>query len=125
MELLNSLCIIESEQMAEDGREYVVRLNPEHFIYRAHFPGEPITPGVCILQTAVELLSLATDRKLSLASADNVKFLNVISPLESPSVRFSIRGIQSEDGLLKASVTASGDNVTFARMSVHCKEIVR
>ena len=22
-----------------------LRLNPEHFIYQAHFPGEPVTPG--------------------------------------------------------------------------------
>ena len=34
---------------------YEIALNAQHFIYQAHFPGEPITPGVCILQMACEL----------------------------------------------------------------------
>ena len=37
---------------------YEIALNAQHFIYQAHFPGEPITPGVCILQMACELLGV-------------------------------------------------------------------
>ena len=57
MKLLDSLFSIVSAS-SEDGRHvYTIRLNPEHFIYKAHFPGEPITPGVCIMQIAIELRS--------------------------------------------------------------------
>ena len=53
----NNLYFIDAAQRTEDGAVYTLRLNPDHVIYKAHFPGEPITPGVCILQIGQELLS--------------------------------------------------------------------
>ena len=37
-----------------DKQCFTIRLNGEHEIFKAHFPGEPITPGVCQLQMVVE-----------------------------------------------------------------------
>ena len=34
-----------------------IRLLPDNVIYKAHFPEKPITPGVCIVQMAVELFA--------------------------------------------------------------------
>lgn len=42
---------------SRSNTSFRLRLNPEHFIYQAHFPGEPVTPGVCILQIGKELLA--------------------------------------------------------------------
>ena len=66
MKLLNSLYSIVSESVTESGRDYNIVLDAEHFIYKAHFPGEPITPGVCIMQIAVELLSLHCGKPLAI-----------------------------------------------------------
>ncbi len=46
-----------------------VRLLPESPIYKAHFPGYPVTPGVTLVQMALELMG----RKL--ASAKDIKFV--------------------------------------------------
>ena len=56
MRLHNSLYTIQSKQSQDDAAQYVLILNAEHEIYKAHFPGRPITPGVCLLQIAKELL---------------------------------------------------------------------
>ena len=49
-------------------------------IYKGHFPGKPITPGVCMIGAVVELLSQATGKTLQLAKANNIKYLSMMSP---------------------------------------------
>lgn len=77
------------------GAEFTIRLNPEHKIYRAHFPGDPITPGVCIIQIGLELLGLALGCGLELCRVKNVKFLSILRPAGVP-VTVSIRKITEE-----------------------------
>ena len=50
---------LEDRTLGQSG--FNVILNPDHLIYKAHFPGQPVTPGVCILQMIRELLSVEMD----------------------------------------------------------------
>lgn len=59
-----------------------VRMLPESPIYKAHFPEYPITPGVTLLQIALELIG----RKL--LSAKEIKFTAPILPGDGVLVRF-------------------------------------
>lgn len=59
---------------------YRIRLNPGHEIYKAHFPEQPITPGVIIVRMAMELLSDALGRKAHLVGAPNIKFSSPLFP---------------------------------------------
>ena len=61
----------------------LVRLLPESPIYKAHFPGYPITPGVTLLQMALELMG---ERKLQ--SAKEIKFVAPVLPGDGIQVRF-------------------------------------
>ena len=123
MKLLNSLYSIVSESVTESGRDYNIVLDAEHFIYKAHFPGEPITPGVCIMQIAVELLSLHCGKPLAVDTVKNIKFLKIISPAEIPGVCFSVSKVEAEDSKVKAQVSVSGGGETYAKLSLICKAI--
>ena len=123
MKLLNSLYRIVSESVTESGREYNIVLDAEHFIYKAHFPGEPITPGVCIMQIAVELLSLHCGKPLAIDTVKNIKFLKIISPTEIPGVCFSVSKVEAEDSKVKAQVSVSGGGETYAKLSLICMTI--
>lgn len=120
MKLLNSLYSIVSESVTESGRDYNIVLDAEHFIYKAHFPGEPITPGVCIMQIAVELLSLHCGKPLAIDTVKNIKFLKIISPAEIPGVCFSVSKVEAEDSKVKAQVSVSGGGETYAKLSLIC-----
>ena len=87
MMLLNDFYQI-TEQASQAFR---IRLNPAHEIYRAHFPGQPITPGVCQIQLVTELLSQLLDAEATLTDCKNVKYLSVVRPEETPelTVRFA------------------------------------
>lgn len=123
MKLLDSLYTIVSETANESGHEFELKLNPEHFIYQAHFPGEPITPGVCIMQIAVELFEVALKTPIALNTVKNIKFLRIISPNEVTDVKYSLQKITKEDGLLKVQVTVSAGEEVYAKLSLVCNEI--
>ena len=107
----------------EDGADilYEIRLDEKHFIYQAHFPNEPITPGVCIIQIAKELLEDILHQRLEIQTVKNVKFLSVISPTESPLITYHFSPISITKGGCKSQVTVSSKKGTFAKLSFICK----
>lgn len=118
MKLLDSLFIVESA--IDDGDSYQVQLkmNPKHFIYDAHFPGNPITPGVCIVQTAGELLQRELKRDIYLQTVKNVKFLSLLIPAEDKSFSYSFSSIKETSTELCAKVVVSDEMQIFAKMSL-------
>ena len=123
MKLLDSLYTIVSDSSIDCGHEFDLKLNPEHFIYQAHFPGEPITPGVCIMQIAVELFEVALNTPIELNTVKNIKFLRIISPNEVTEVKYSLQKITKEDDMFKVQVTVSANEDVYAKLSLICNEI--
>lgn len=123
MKLLNSLYVIKSTESDEDKYVFNITLDEGHFIYKAHFPGEPITPGVCIMQIAKELLEEAIKSPLNLTTVKNIKFLKIISPNEVTDICYTLSKIV-EDGesvKVQVSVTAGGD--IYAKLSLVCQRV--
>lgn len=121
MILKNSLYVIEGQSASEGAVCYDIRLQPEHTIYKAHFPGEPITPGVCVIQIAKELLEEHLQRPLAIKAVKNVKFLAVVSPLEHPCVRYTFRQIQDTSEVVTAQVDVSDGETSLTAISFTCK----
>ena len=49
--------------LAQEGHyAFRVRLDASHPVYRGHFPGHPVLPGVCPLQPDRESLNRGTGR---------------------------------------------------------------
>ena len=86
-------------------------------IYKAHFPGFPVTPGVCIVGMAVELASALTGKKLSLSEAKDIKFVTPIFPKGETRIDFDLA---LEDETLKAVV--SEDGAVCAKMTITVKQ---
>lgn len=94
-----------------------VRFNRNHRIYSVHFPGNPITPGACILQAATELLSQHLGREMTITKARNIKFINLIHPSDDNIVDFIFRVSANDDGTYNASVNVCNDSVTYVKIS--------
>lgn len=106
-------------QSENDGsaHEYTIQLNSNSPIYQGHFPDNPITPGVVIIGTARELIESSTGLKLQLNEVPSVKYTSILSPIDSPTVKYIINTTSDED-TVKAKVTVKNDTITFARMSL-------
>ncbi|MDR1918506.1 MAG: glycosyltransferase [Tannerellaceae bacterium] len=103
--------------------EYILSLNKEHFIYRAHFPGNPITPGVCLIQMCKELMEAHSGEKLFLRKIVNVKFLSVINPLEHEALRLAFSKVSTVDDGFKCSVSVYWETIQFAKLSLFLQRI--
>lgn len=122
MKLKNSLYNIINSEPTAKGVRFDIQLNPEHTIYKAHFPGQPITPGVCIVQIAVELLEEHLNAPLQLKTAKNVKFLSVISPCENKCISYELQNISEEDGMVKWQTVVTSSQNNFAKLSLVCQK---
>lgn len=68
----------------------LLQLNPEHAVFAGHFPGQPVVPGVCMVQMVKEILETVTGHALQLKTADHIKFLSMVNPQESVELKATI-----------------------------------
>ena len=82
--LLNNFFEIKEKVATKSGEKVIVSsriaINKAHPIFKGHFPGQPVVPGVCMIQMVKEILESHLSIKLLLTSAANIKFLSVINP---------------------------------------------
>ena len=105
--------------LSESESGAVVRLLPDSVIYRSHFPDRPVTPGVCVVRMVRELLGRHLGVELALVDALNVKFLQVIDPVEYPEIIVRFLKIDREDGgVLKVSAAVSAGETTLCKLSL-------
>lgn len=118
MDFLDNLFIIQSTEETETGFTATLRCNPAHPVYQAHFPGNPITPGACLLKTAGEVLQRKTGRPLYLKSSKNIKYLSLLIPEAEKEVRFEFsKFTETEDGF-KAHVVIADETTVYTKMSL-------
>jgi 3-hydroxyacyl-[acyl-carrier-protein] dehydratase len=96
----------------------------DSIIYRAHFPEQPITPGVCIIQIATELLGELMGAEFELCAVQNAKFLVVINPLETSGVTYTFKkiAIDEESGTCKVSAIVTKGETTYTKLSIAYKK---
>jgi 3-hydroxyacyl-[acyl-carrier-protein] dehydratase len=122
---LDELTLLEPGQ-AGTGR---YRLRPDAPFLRGHFPGQPLMPGVLLIEAAAQLAGTVAQSDprhpplpgLKLAAVRNAKFLDVVRPGDELVIQARILGrigrlIQAtasasvaERLVLKVELTLSGD----------------
>lgn len=87
--LMNDFYRIEYLQRDPNSVSCRVAFNTQHDIFKGHFPGQPIVPGICMMEMVKELLEQQTDQRLWMRNAGQVKFLQMITPDVQPMVEIS------------------------------------
>ncbi|MGN0236669.1 MAG: beta-hydroxyacyl-ACP dehydratase [Lepagella sp.] len=103
-----------------DARSFSLELIEECPIYRAHFPERPITPGVCIIQIAAELIASLLQQDLLLSDVSNAKFLAVIDPSATKRISVSFDKISpgGDDLSIKTQIRVHNDETLFSKLSL-------
>lgn len=81
-----------------------IKLNREHKIFEGHFPGNPVMPGVCMIQIIKELTEKAVGKSLFLNTSSNVKFMAIINPEKNDILCLNLV-ISQTDGQIKVKNT--------------------
>lgn len=118
MNFLDNLFITQSITETGDGFEAVVRCNPNHDVYKAHFPGNPITPGACMLQEAGVLMQEKKGRPMFLKVAKNIKYLSLLVPAEGKVAKFIFSRVVENETECKAQVVVADEDNVYTKMSL-------
>src|SRR4051812_13089298 len=78
----------------------MVEINAGHPIFHGHFKQIPITPGVCIIQMIKEIVSEKLQTQLFLEEGNNIKFLAMVNPLETPELTIQFQLTPVENSLI-------------------------
>ena len=121
--LKDSLYKIQNVKDMPEGVSFSISLNRECPIYAAHFPGMPITPGVCILQMVEELLADYTHKKLQTTAIKNAKFLSMLKPTDEV-LEVNLFSVKQEDEKIKVQSTVMDSSGTiYAKISIICNVV--
>ena len=123
MKLRDNLYNISGVQQTPESVTYSIQLNRDCIIYEAHFPGMPITPGVCILQMVEELLADYTHKKLQTTAIKNAKFLSMLKPTDEV-LEVNLFPVKQEDEKIKVQSTVMDSSGTiYAKISIICNVV--
>lgn len=118
---IDTLYTIKEKRETATGFDVDVSFDETHFVYKAHFPENPITPGVCLLEVAKQIIATHYNSKIELITVKNIKFLHVIVPNKNEIVSYKVATSQ-EDGQIKANIVIDNAEVCFAKISVIYKK---
>jgi 3-hydroxyacyl-[acyl-carrier-protein] dehydratase len=114
--------LISLEKTAETKYLAIVLINEEHEVFKGHFPGNPIMPGVCMMQIIKELTEQISESSLFMESLSNAKFMALINPFNTPELRLELDVSMTETDLVKVkNVTYFDDTVALKLSSVYRK----
>ena len=93
----------------ENRIEARLQIDANHPLYQGHFPGFPVTPGVCQVQIIREILEREVGLPLMLMAAKQIKFTAIHEPGKESEIYASV------------SFKKSGDHLE-ASAQLHCND---
>ncbi|MBX3253844.1 MAG: 3-hydroxyacyl-ACP dehydratase [Chitinophagaceae bacterium] len=115
MILKDDFYTITSLQQDAGNIHALLELNRQHAIFGGHFPGQPVVPGVCMVQIVKEILETGTGFSLQLKAADHIKFLSMVDPRETGSLQAAVI-YSMEEGEIKATATLTKNETVCLKM---------
>ncbi|RED24982.1 3-hydroxyacyl-[acyl-carrier-protein] dehydratase [Flavobacterium cutihirudinis] len=114
--------VLSEEKTGDSKYVFTILVNEKHEVFKGHFPGNPIMPGVCMIQIIKELTEKITQENLMIQTLANVKFMALINPEVNPELRLELDITTTEDNLVKVkNTTYFNDTVALKLSNVYKK----
>lgn len=118
---------LEAGEKNGNSATYRCRLHPEAPVFKAHFPGFPVLPGVLTLKMVVDAINASqffSTQTLMVQSIGNAKYLAVVNPQETQEVEISValkaEKNADEPAVFQFKATMQNGETRFATFSFSC-----
>lgn len=118
---------LESGEKNGNSATYRCRLHPEAPVFKAHFPGFPVLPGVLTLKMVVDAINASqffSTQTLTVQSIGNAKYLAVVNPQETQEVEISValkaEKNADEPAVFQFKASVQNGETRFATFSFSC-----
>lgn len=108
--------IVSTRETGEMAWTINIELNPEHRVYRGHFPGNPVLPGVCTLQIIKECLSEQLNLTYRYDRISSCKYLSAINPLQTSGIELHLTAKPAEGEQLHLAAEGKAGGVEFIKL---------
>ncbi len=103
----NFYCLIHKEQI-ESGIRFIIKLNPDHIIYKGHFPEIAIVPGAALIDIVKELVGITLNKEVRTVEITSVKFVKVILPTENEELEIVLHVKEESEIFVKTQINVKG-----------------
>ena len=111
------------QKNSEQHLELNIALNPQHDIFKGHFPNNPVTPGVCMLQIFKETVERHLQKELMISECSNVKFMALINPEIHPNLKLDLHIVPNENETYKVKASAQFEETTALKLIFVLKSV--
>lgn len=118
---------LEAGEKNGNSATYRCRLHPDAPVFKAHFPGFPVLPGVLTLKMVVDAINASqffSTQTLTVQSIGNAKYLAVVNPQETQEVEISValkaEKNADEPAVFQFKATVQNGETRFATFSFSC-----
>lgn len=119
MTLDNFYYRIKDEERAADGQHAVfhIELLPDCPIYRGHFPGKPVCPGVCHIEVIRECAERLMGKERRIRMVKRCRLTAVASPTVCPQQIVAVQVASADNGFQVTGSIADGEK-TYAQVDL-------
>lgn len=91
--------VLHEEKITANDAAYLCELKADCDVYRGHFPGKPVSPGVCNIEMIRECAEMLVGEDLKIDTIKQCRLTAVASPTVCPKVdvKVSVARIEGTD----------------------------
>lgn len=101
--------VLSVEKIDDNTAIYQCELLADCDCYRGHFPGKPVSPGVCNIEMIKECAMLLTEKSLLISSIKQCRLTAVATPAVCPQVSVKISVTPKEDAYTVVASIVAGE----------------
>jgi len=94
----NTYFEIKGSSVSDGIHSFDIHIKPDCDVYRGHFPGHPVSPGVCNIGTIRFLAEQVEGHRLQFTSIKQCRLTGMITPETTPELTVTIETSKSETG---------------------------
>jgi len=96
----------------EDGTIlFHITLQADCEVYKGHFPGEPVSPGVCNIQMIKECAEQTLEKPLLLNNLQQCRLTTLVTPLSYPQMEVTIHLEEKGDVYKLKATLGKGEEI--------------
>jgi 3-hydroxyacyl-[acyl-carrier-protein] dehydratase len=116
--LLDTFFTIDKVTTQDEKNLFEVSIKKDHAVFKGHFPGNPVVPGVFLIQMVREVIEYWQQKKFKIEVADEIKFMNMVIPQESSRLTLEIQKRVKSEKPFAYSIVVSAATTVFIKMKL-------
>jgi len=101
------------KKQEDSSISYLIEFDFSHPVFKGHFPGKPVLPGVIMCDIIRYQISDILGQKVQLKTAKHIKFSRMIIPSENNNYNVKISIINNQEQYEVKAIVSQNDNIYF------------